>query len=118
MSRHNDLPATGFGAGLRVIRNEKNVTQAVLAVRAGVTPSTVYRLEAEGIEPALPVALALARVLGVGLDDVVRAGEAAARGPQVEAAPARRGRPPKAKPAEPEPAQPKRPRGRPKKGSA
>lgn len=74
------------------------------------------RAMAEASRRTLTAEIELAIDRHMAYPPVVSLPEAAA---DVEPAARRpRGRPPKAKPAEPEPAQPKRPRGRPKKGSA
>jgi len=53
---------------LRFARNE--MTQAELAERVGVTRQTIIAIEQGKYSPSLEVAFLIARVLGVGLDDV------------------------------------------------
>jgi DNA-binding XRE family transcriptional regulator len=66
---------TGFGARLRALRRQRGLTQGQLARRAGVTAMTVSRLESGASEPFWPVALALARALGVTVADFVPAAD-------------------------------------------
>ncbi|GAB3729737.1 helix-turn-helix transcriptional regulator [Amycolatopsis oliviviridis] len=53
---------------LRFARGE--MTQAELADRVGVTRQTVIAIEQGRYSPSLEVAFQIARVFGVGLDDV------------------------------------------------
>ena len=53
---------------LRAARGD--MTQAELARRIGVTRQTVIAIEQGRYSPSLEVAFQIARVLGVGLDDV------------------------------------------------
>lgn len=55
---------------IRALREEHGVTQADLAVRIGVTRQTVIAIEAGRYSPTLELAFKIARVFGVGLDDV------------------------------------------------
>jgi putative transcriptional regulator len=48
----------------------EEMTQAVLADRLGVTRQTVIAIEAGRYSPSLEMAFQIARVFGVGLDDV------------------------------------------------
>ena len=47
-----------------------DMTQQDLADRIGVTRQTVFAIEKEKYSPSLEVAFRIARVFGVGLDDV------------------------------------------------
>jgi len=58
----NRIRALRFAAG--------EMTQAELADRIGVTRQTVIAIEQGRYSPSLEVAFKIARVLGVGLDDV------------------------------------------------
>jgi len=46
------------------------MTQQDLAVRVGVTRQTIIALEAGRSAPSLPLAIRIARVFGVGVEDV------------------------------------------------
>lgn len=67
MTRHRSegWPATGFGARLVAIREEKGLSQRQLAERADVHYLTISKLERGTQEPAWPLVVALARALGV-----------------------------------------------------
>lgn len=55
---------------LRVLRAERNWTQANLAERLGVSRQTVNALETEKYDPSLPLAFRIARLFGVKIEDV------------------------------------------------
>jgi putative transcriptional regulator len=55
---------------IRALRVAHDVTQADLAQRIGVTRQTVLAIEQGKYSPSLEVAFQIARVFGVGLDDV------------------------------------------------
>ncbi|GED99227.1 helix-turn-helix domain-containing protein [Gordonia crocea] len=59
------------GARLRVLRTSRGWTLEELAGRAGMSPSTLSRLESGKRQPSLELLLPLTRQLGVGLDDLV-----------------------------------------------
>jgi putative transcriptional regulator len=61
-----------FGRTVRRLREAKGWTQATLAQRVGITREHLLRLEGGGYEPALGLALKLARHLGVTLNDLVQ----------------------------------------------
>jgi transcriptional regulator with XRE-family HTH domain len=65
------------GARLRELREQKGLTQAELAERAGVKRDAVARWEADTREPGWSNAVALAQVLGIILDDFLQAPAAA-----------------------------------------
>jgi putative transcriptional regulator len=48
------------------------MTQADLAERVGVSRQTIIAIEGGGYAPSLPLALRIARVFGVPVDDVFR----------------------------------------------
>jgi putative transcriptional regulator len=48
------------------------MTQAELAERVGVSRQTIIAIEGGGYAPSLPLALRIARVFGVPVDDVFR----------------------------------------------
>ena len=58
----NSIRALRFAAG--------EMTQAELADRVGVTRQTIIAIEQGRYSPSLEVAFKIARVFGVGLDDV------------------------------------------------
>ncbi len=58
----NSIRALRFAAG--------EMTQAELADRIGVTRQTVIAIEQGRYSPSLEIAFRIARVFGVGLDDV------------------------------------------------
>jgi putative transcriptional regulator len=55
---------------IRALREAAGLTQAELAGRVGVTRQTLIAIEAGRYSPTLELAFQLARVFGVGLDDV------------------------------------------------
>ncbi|HWM15310.1 MAG TPA: helix-turn-helix transcriptional regulator [Microbacterium sp.] len=55
---------------IRATRESAGMTQAELARRIGVTRQTVIAIEQERYSPSLELAFQIARVFGVGLDDV------------------------------------------------
>lgn len=57
---------------IRALREATGITQAELARRIGVTRQTVIAIEQERYSPTLELAFQIARVFGVGLDDVFR----------------------------------------------
>lgn len=65
MAGRGELPPSGFGAGLRRLRDEKGWTQKELADAAELHPNTVARLERGEHEPTWPLVLKLAGVFGV-----------------------------------------------------
>lgn len=55
---------------LKVLRAERNWTQADLAGALGVSRQTVNAIEAERYDPSLPLAFKLARVFGKGIEEI------------------------------------------------
>lgn len=55
---------------LRVLRAERDWSQAELAARLGVSRQTVNAIENERYDPSLPLAFAIARVFGGRIEDV------------------------------------------------
>ncbi len=68
MAGRGDLPSSGFGAQLRLRRDEKGWTQKQLAEASGIHTNTIARLERGEHEPAWPLVLALAKALGVSCE--------------------------------------------------
>jgi putative transcriptional regulator len=55
---------------VRVLRAERNWTQAELALRLGVSRQTVHSIETQKYEPSLSLAFAIARLFGCTVEDV------------------------------------------------
>lgn len=55
---------------IRSIREGDGLTQAELAARIGVTRQTLIAIEQGKYSPSLELAFQIARVFGVGLDDI------------------------------------------------
>jgi transcriptional regulator with XRE-family HTH domain len=60
-----------FGQRLAVLRRDRDLTQAVLAERAGIHPSQLHRYEAGTAQPTLDVLRRLAVALSVSTDSLV-----------------------------------------------
>ena len=55
---------------LRVLRAERDWSQADLAERVGVSRQTINAIETEKYDPSLPLAFALARVFGDSIEEI------------------------------------------------
>ncbi len=55
---------------LKVLRAERNWTQAELADRAGVTRQTINAVETEKYEPSLGLAFVLARLFELSIEGI------------------------------------------------
>jgi putative transcriptional regulator len=55
---------------LRVIRAERNWSQADLAQRLGVSRQTVNAIETGKYDPSLPLAFKIARLAGAKIEDI------------------------------------------------
>ena len=55
---------------LKVLRAERDWTQADVADRIGVTRQTVHAVENGKYEPSLPLAFRLAKLFGVTIEEV------------------------------------------------
>lgn len=55
---------------IRELRTERKLTHAEIAATLGVTRQTVIAIEQGRYSPSLEMAFQIARVFGVGLDDV------------------------------------------------
>lgn len=55
---------------LRVLRAERDWTQAELAERAGVSRQTINVIEAGKYDPSLPLAFKLAEIFGARIEEV------------------------------------------------
>ena len=82
-------PLEGVAARLRELRHRSGYTLTELAERAGVSLSTLSRLESGQRRPTLDLLLPLARIYQVTLDDLV--GVPAPEDPRVHARASRRG---------------------------
>ncbi len=65
MAERNENIAKQFGANLKKIRKEKNLTQVDVAFEADLEPSYMTRLENGRSEPSLSTVLILAKALDV-----------------------------------------------------
>ena len=59
---------------LRVLRAERDWSQAELASRLGVSRQTVNTIENGKYDPSLPLAFAIARVFGKKIEDIFEPG--------------------------------------------
>lgn len=55
---------------IRITREGSGLTQAELAARIGVTRQTLIAIEQGRYSPSLELAFQIARVFGIGLDDI------------------------------------------------
>jgi putative transcriptional regulator len=55
---------------LRILRAERNWSQAELAERLGVSRQTVNAIETCRYDPSLPLAFSLARLFGVAIEQI------------------------------------------------
>jgi putative transcriptional regulator len=61
---------------LRVIRAERNWSQADLAERLAVSRQTVNAIETGKYDPSLPLAFKIARLVGAKIEDIFQPDEA------------------------------------------
>ncbi len=66
---------------IRELREARGWTQLRLAIEVGVTPVTVYNWERGRYEPKASQFRALARALGVSMDDIALPGDVGRRDP-------------------------------------
>jgi putative transcriptional regulator len=59
---------------LRVLRAERNWSQAELAERLGVSRQTINAIETQRYDPSLPLAFSLARLFGVAIEQIFEPG--------------------------------------------
>lgn len=64
-----------FGAAIRAARKRSGITQRALAKEIPVIPCYMHKIEAGESIPSLPVAVAIANALGVGLDELTGTGQ-------------------------------------------
>lgn len=55
---------------LRVLRAEREWTQARLAEELEVSRQTVHAIETEKYDPSLPLAFRIARTFGLGIEEI------------------------------------------------
>jgi len=55
---------------LKVLRAEKNWSQATLADHLGVSRQSVNAIETGKYDPSLPLAFAIARIFGLSIEDI------------------------------------------------
>ena len=65
---------------IRVLRAERNWTQADLASRLEVSRNSVNAIENGKYDPSLPLAFCIADVFGLTIEDIFERGAAAAKG--------------------------------------
>ena len=59
---------------LRVLRAERGWSQAELGARAGVSRQAVNAIETGKHDPSLPLAFRLARLFGIGIEEIFEDG--------------------------------------------
>jgi transcriptional regulator with XRE-family HTH domain len=65
------LPGESFGDNLRIARERHDLSQEQLGVYAGLSATTVYRLEVGEREPRLATVMTLARALDMSVADLI-----------------------------------------------
>ena len=63
---------------LRVLRAEREWSQAELAARLGVSRQTVNAIETGKYDPSLPLAFQMAKVFALRIEDIFRPNESSA----------------------------------------
>jgi putative transcriptional regulator len=58
---------------LKLLRAERNWSQADLAQKLGVSRQTVNAIETEKYDPSLPLAFKIARLFGSAIEDIFQA---------------------------------------------
>jgi len=69
---------------LRVLRAERDWTQADLAEKLAVSRQTVNALETGKYDPSLPLAFRIAKLFGVTIEEIFRPEEEAVLSPEAE----------------------------------
>jgi len=69
---------------LRVLRAERDWTQADLAEKLEVSRQTVNALETGKYDPSLPLAFRIAKLFGVTIEEIFRPEEEAVLSPEAE----------------------------------
>jgi putative transcriptional regulator len=65
---------------LRVLRAERNWSQAYLAERAGVSRQTINAIETGKYDPSLPLAFKLAEIFGLRIEGIFSPDDAVVHG--------------------------------------
>lgn len=67
-----DKPLSGFGARLRLLRMERGISLNELAIKAGLSKGSLFRLEesADG-QPTAKTLIGLATALGISIDEML-----------------------------------------------
>jgi putative transcriptional regulator len=60
---------------LKVLRAERNWSQAELAEKLGVSRQTINAIETEKYDPSLPLAFKIARLTGLKIEDIFQLDE-------------------------------------------
>ena len=60
---------------LRVLRAEREWSQADLAERSGVSRQTINAIETGKYDPSLPLAFTLARIFGQSIEEIFESGD-------------------------------------------
>ncbi|MCQ2477844.1 MAG: helix-turn-helix domain-containing protein [Clostridia bacterium] len=66
-----EINYVAIGERIREIRTKSNLTQAVLAERAGIEPSNLSHIERAATKVSLPTLISIANALEVSLDELV-----------------------------------------------
>jgi putative transcriptional regulator len=65
---------------LKVIRAERNWSQAELAEKLGVSRQTINAIETERYDPSLPLAFKIARLVNLKIEDIFQLDEDGGKG--------------------------------------
>ena len=78
LALHPDIPSGALMKNrLRILRAERDWTQADLAARLGVSRQAVNAIETGKHDPSLTLAFRLARLFGLGIEEIFDDGERA-----------------------------------------
>lgn len=66
-----EINYVAIGKQIREIRTKRNLTQAVLAEKAGIEPSNLSHIERAATKVSLPTLISIANALEVSLDELV-----------------------------------------------
>lgn len=55
---------------VRLLRTERNWSQAELATRLGVSRQTIHAIETGRYDPSLPLAFSVARLFGLAIEEI------------------------------------------------
>lgn len=64
------MPELNLQNRIKVLRAERDLTQEALADKVGVTRKTINVIEAGNYSPSVSLALAIAKVFGVTVNDI------------------------------------------------